>query len=104
MYKWEEVNGRQQLRLITNRMRLILLLLLMSVTIRALSLGSLKESLSKKVKGGLVNAKESFSKVKAIFKEGNLLARFKNATASKFKKLFEKTGIASFGRKLAEIR
>ncbi|KAK5980945.1 Zinc metalloproteinase [Trichostrongylus colubriformis] len=85
-------------------MRLILVLLLMTVSIRALSLGNLKENLSKKVKESLSSAKENLGKVKTFFKEGNLLERFKKATASKFKKLFEKTGISSLGRKLAEIR
>nr|CCR26658.1 metalloproteinase [Teladorsagia circumcincta] len=43
-------------------------------------------------------------KVKDFFKGGNFGEKTKTATLSKFKKLFEKTGILSLGNKLAEMR
>ncbi|PIO54716.1 astacin, partial [Teladorsagia circumcincta] len=43
-------------------------------------------------------------KVRDFFKGGNFAEKIKTATLSKFKKLFEKTGILSLGNKLAEMR
>ncbi|KAK6035380.1 hypothetical protein COOONC_27116 [Cooperia oncophora] len=63
-------------------MRLTLLLLFLVVATQSLDLG----------------------KVKEFFKGGNLGEKIKAATLSKFKKLFEKTGVLSLGSKLTELR
>ncbi|KAK6052342.1 astacin [Cooperia oncophora] len=65
-------------------MRLILLLLFLAVATHA----------------GLLD----LGKVKEFFKGGNLGEKIKAATLSKFKKLFEKTGVLSLGSKLTELR
>ncbi|KAK6022919.1 astacin, partial [Ostertagia ostertagi] len=65
-------------------MRLIVLLLVLAVSTQA----------------GLLD----LGKVKDFFKGGNFGEKIKTATLSKFKKLFEKTGILSLGNKLAEMR
>ncbi|KAK5973498.1 Zinc metalloproteinase [Trichostrongylus colubriformis] len=54
-------------------MRLILLLLLMAVSTRALNLGNIGENLSKKVKETLGTAKENLGKVKPFLKKGIFL-------------------------------
>ncbi|XGW25019.1 hypothetical protein V3C99_006449 [Haemonchus contortus] len=63
-------------------MRLTILLLLLAVTAQA----------------GLVD------RVKGFFKGGNIIDRIKNATLTRFGKIFVKTGLFSFGKKLNEIR
>ncbi|KAK6054878.1 hypothetical protein COOONC_07617 [Cooperia oncophora] len=65
-------------------MRLILLLLFLAVATHA----------------GLLD----LGKFKEFFKGGNLGEKIKAATLSKFKKLFEKTGVLSLGSKLTELR
>ncbi|KAK5973149.1 Zinc metalloproteinase [Trichostrongylus colubriformis] len=68
-------------------MRPILLLLLLAVSIHALSFGKVKE----KMKGFLS-------------KTGNFFGKLKKATLSRFHKLFERTGILQLGEKLTTIR
>ncbi|XGW24493.1 hypothetical protein V3C99_006147 [Haemonchus contortus] len=64
------------------RMRLTILLLILAVSAQA----------------GLLE------KAKGFFKGGNLIDRIKNATLTRFGKIFVKTGLFSFGSKLNQIR